>query len=52
MQTVKVKMPNGSELHFPAEWEQEKWRPVDHPDWTFIRLNDWFALPRSPRAPR
>jgi hypothetical protein len=46
MQTVKVTLPNGSELDFPAKWEREKCVPEDHPNWTFIKLNHWLALRR------
>ena len=46
MQTVKVTLPNGAEQNFPAKWEREKWVPEDHPDWTFIKLDHWFAIHR------
>lgn len=46
MQTIKVTLPNGSEVDFPAKFEREKWVPEDHPDWAFVKLSHWFALRR------
>jgi hypothetical protein len=46
MQTIKVTLPNGSEVDFPAKFEREKWVPEDHPDWAFVKLSHWFARRR------